>query len=80
MYEPQHEISNNLVCSTSKGTDQPAHYAQSDQSLCSSLEYSMTLRPLTDQTAHLHSLISNFVICLFESIISKVATSEISIF
>ena len=24
-YEPQHEISNNVVCATSKGTDQPAH-------------------------------------------------------
>ena len=24
-YEPWHEISNNLVCATSKGSDQPAH-------------------------------------------------------
>ena len=24
-YEPQHEISNNVVCATSKGSDQPAH-------------------------------------------------------
>ena len=24
-YEPWHEISNNLVCVTSKGSDQPAH-------------------------------------------------------
>ena len=23
--EPQHEISNNVVCETSKGSDQPAH-------------------------------------------------------
>ena len=23
--EPQHDISNNLVCATSKGSDQPAH-------------------------------------------------------
>ena len=23
--EPQHEISNNVVCATSKGSDQPAH-------------------------------------------------------
>ena len=29
--EPQHKISNNVVCATSKGSDQPA---QSDQSLC----------------------------------------------
>ena len=25
IYEPQHEISNNVVCVTSKGSDQPAH-------------------------------------------------------
>ena len=31
--EPVHEISNNVVCATSKASDQPAH-AQSDQSLC----------------------------------------------
>ena len=24
-FEPVHEISNNLVCATSKGSDQPAH-------------------------------------------------------
>ena len=24
-YEPSHEISNNVVCVTSKGSDQPAH-------------------------------------------------------
>ena len=33
--EPWHEISNNVVCATSKGSDQPAcAYAQPDQSLC----------------------------------------------
>ena len=25
LYEPVHEISNNVVCGTSKGSDQPAH-------------------------------------------------------
>ena len=25
LYEPQHEISNNVVCATSKASDQPAH-------------------------------------------------------
>ena len=39
-YEPRHEISNNLVCVTSKASEQPA---QSDQSLCKSLEYSMNI-------------------------------------
>ena len=24
-FEPRHKISNNVVCSTSKGSDQPAH-------------------------------------------------------
>ena len=37
-------------------------------------------RCCTDQPAHLYSLISNFVIHLLESIISKLATSEISFF
>ena len=39
-----HEISNNVVCATSKGSDQPAP----DQSLCKSLEYSMTVKLLTE--------------------------------
>ena len=25
VYEPQHEIANNVVCATSKGSEQPAH-------------------------------------------------------
>ena len=33
-----------------------------------------------DQSAHPHSLISAFVICLMEYITSKLATSEISLF
>ena len=32
--EPRHEISNNVVSATSKGSDQPARIAQSDQNLC----------------------------------------------
>ena len=54
-----HVISNNVVCATSKASDQPVHmrslilrsactYAQSDQSLCLSLEYSMTVKLLTE--------------------------------
>ena len=41
-YEPRHEISNNVVCTTSKGSD------QSDQSLCQLLEYSMSVKLLTE--------------------------------
>ena len=37
--EPVHEISNNVVCLRSA-----CAYAQSDQSLCLSLEYSMTIK------------------------------------
>ena len=46
--EPVHEISNNVVCAISKASDQPVHTAntQSDQSLCLSLEYSMTVKLL----------------------------------
>ena len=40
-----HEVSNNVVCATSKASDQPA---QSDQSLCLSLEYSMTDKLLAE--------------------------------
>ena len=37
-----------MVCATSKGYDQTAHM-QSDQSLCKSLVYSMTVELLTKQ-------------------------------
>ena len=49
LYEPQHEVSNNVVCVTSQGSDQPA---QSDQSP----EYSMTLRLLTEHHLEFLSL------------------------
>ena len=42
-YEQRHEISNNVVCATSKGSD------QCSQSLCKSFEYSMTVKLLTEQ-------------------------------
>ena len=42
LYEQRHEISNNVVCATSKA------HAQSDQSLCQLLEYSMTVKLLTE--------------------------------
>ena len=47
--EPWHEISNNVVCTTSKGMLRPAcAYAQTDQSLCWSLKHSMTVELLTE--------------------------------
>ena len=55
-YEPVHEISNNVVCATSKASDQPAHLAQSDKSLCKSLEYFMIVKLLTEHHLEFLSL------------------------
>ena len=49
----QNVISNNVVCATSKASDQPA---QSDQSLCQLLEYSMTVKHLTEHHLEFLSL------------------------
>ena len=46
-------ISNNVVFATSKSSDQPAH---AYQSLCLSLEYSMTDTPLTEHHLEFLSL------------------------
>ena len=43
--EPQHEISNNVVCGTSKGSDQHVHTHSLTRAFAS--VYSMTLRLLT---------------------------------
>ena len=53
--EPQHEISNNVVCAPSKASDQPAH-TQSDQSLCFSLEYTMSVKLLIEHHLEVLSL------------------------
>ena len=49
--ELRHEISNNVVYATSKDSDQPA-----DQSLCLSLEYSMTVKLTTGKHLEFVSL------------------------
>ena len=49
--ELQHEMSNNVVEATSKVSDQ-----LSDQSLCKSLEHSMTIKRLTEQHLEFGSL------------------------
>ena len=55
--EPVHEISNNVVCATSKASDQPAHTRSlSDQSLCWSFEYSMIVKLLTEHHLEFLSL------------------------
>ena len=56
-------ISKNVVCVTSKASDQPA---QSDQSLCLSLEYSMSVKLLTEHNLEF-LLLKGGCICLFES-------------
>ena len=55
--EPRHEISNNVVCATSKASDQPAHMRSLiRQSLCLSLEYSMSVKLLTEHHLEFLSL------------------------
>ena len=47
--KPVHEISNNVVCATSKALDQPAQTrSHAGQSFCSSLVYSMSNKLLTE--------------------------------
>ena len=55
LIEPRHEISNNVVCATSKASDQPAH-TRSDQSLCLSLKYSMVAKLLSEHHLELLSV------------------------
>ena len=54
--EPVHEISNNVLCATSKVSSSACAYAQTDQSLCLSLEYSMNVKLLTEQYLEFLSL------------------------
>ena len=54
--EPVHEISNNVLCATSKASSSACAYAQTDQSLCLSLEYSMNVKLLTEQYLEFLSL------------------------
>ena len=56
-----------MVFATSKGSDQPAHYAQSDQSLSKSLEYFMFVKLLTEYNLEFLSLKGGCT-CLSESI------------
>ena len=54
----------------------PGFYANPGENLSSGYAYNIG----ADQPAHLRSLISAFVIPVFESTLSWLATSEISIF
>ena len=47
-YKLQHEISNNVVCATSKGSDQPAHMRSLIRVFASRLNISMIIKLLTE--------------------------------
>ena len=53
--EPHHEISSNVVRTTRKGSDQPAHTR-----FCKSLEYYMTVKLMTEQHLEFLSLKGGF--------------------
>ena len=53
IYEVLQEISNNVVCATSKVSDQPA---QSEQNLCWSLKYSRSVKQQTEHHLEFLSL------------------------
>ena len=53
--EPVHEISNNVVCATSKASDQPAHM-RNLIIVCQSLEYFMKVKLLTEHHLELLGL------------------------
>ena len=46
--EPQHEISNNVLCATSKASDQPAHMLSLIRAFASRLKYSLSVNLLTE--------------------------------
>ena len=48
IFEPWHEISNNVVCATSKASDQPAHMRSLIRAFASRLNISMSVKLLTD--------------------------------
>ena len=54
--QPVHEISNNAVCAISRALRSACAYAQSDQSLCLSLEYPMSVNLLTEHHLRFLSL------------------------
>ena len=54
LFEPVHEISNNVVCATSKASDQPAHTRSLIRAFASHLNNSMIVKLLTEH--HLECL------------------------
>ena len=54
--QPRHEISNNVVCATSEASDQPAHTHSLIRAFCKSLEYSVSVKLLTEHHFEVLSL------------------------
>ena len=54
LYEPVHEISNNVVCATSKASDQPAHTRSLIRAFAS--HFSMIVKLLTEHHLEFLSL------------------------
>ena len=55
-YEPRHEISNNLVCTTSKASDQPGHTFSLTRAFASRFNSLMTVKLLTENQLEFLSL------------------------
>ena len=54
--EPRHEISNNVVCATSEGSDQPAHMRSLIRAFSGRLNIFNSINLLTEQHFELLSL------------------------
>ena len=57
LFEPWHGISKNVVCATSKASDQPARTRSLIRALAFSLDYSMNIKLLTGYNLEFLSLI-----------------------
>ena len=68
--EPRHEISNNMVCATSKGSDQPAHTRSLIRVFAGRLNIFMSLKLLTEHHLEFLSLKEGCT-CLSESTLDK---------
>ena len=55
-FEPRHEISNNVVCATSKVSDQPGHTRSLIRTFVSRLKYSMNIKLVTEHHLEFLSL------------------------
>ena len=65
-----YEISNNVVCATSKASDQPA-LTQTGQSLCKSFDYSLSVKLLTEHHFEFLSLIGEAALARLSLFMSK---------